>query len=434
MFGFMRKLFKDPRGNALVIAGAALPLLIGSAGLASDTVQWALFKRQLQRAADSAALAGVYGRLASQTVTTGACSASTTIARDLTVGDVNNRLGVTPTCAVQSPPTSGAWTAANFSAVKITMTAQRSLPFSGMFMSATPTITASATAAVVQSGRYCAKALDPNTETGISFSGSATVNLGCGMIANAKGPNAVDGGGSSTITASPMAAVGQIANSTNFATGTVMQPYSSPTTDPYASVNPPAVPNGCNQSALQGNASSITVTGSSSSSPATVCYKDITLNSGQTATFTDAIVILNGGDLTANAGTTLTCVRCTFILTTDATNISSNSIGKITFNGGATINLTAPTTGVYSGLVIYKDRRAPNCNNCNKINGNSTSFIEGGIYVPTQELQMSGNGGINTNCVQMVAWQLQFTGNTTITNTCPGGPRGWDVSMVRLVA
>ena len=427
MIGFIRKLFKDPRGNALVIAGAALPLVVGSAGLASDTIQWSLWKRQLQRAADSAALAGVYGKLATQTVTNGACSLSTPISRDLTVGNVNNRLGMTPTCAAESPPTSGPW-AATPNAVRVTMSVQRRLPFSGLFMTAAPTITATATAAQVQAGRYCAKALDPNQETGVSFSGSATVNLGCGIITNAKGPNAVDGGGASTITASPIAAVGQIANSGNFTSGTVMQPYSSPTTDPYASLNPPTVPNGCNQSALQGNASSVTV------SNATVCYKDLTLNSGQTATFTDAVIILNGGDLTANAGTTLNCTRCTFILTTNATNITSNSIGKVTFNGGAQINLIAPTTGTYAGLVIYKDRRAPECNNCNKINGDSTSYLEGGIYIPSQEVQLSGNSGMNTNCVQLVAWQLTFTGNTTITNTCPGGPRGWDGSMVRLVA
>jgi Flp pilus assembly protein TadG len=61
MFKFLKKLLRDRRGNALIIAGAALPLIIGAAGLATDTVQWALWKRQLQRAADSAALAGVYG-------------------------------------------------------------------------------------------------------------------------------------------------------------------------------------------------------------------------------------------------------------------------------------------------------------------------------------------------------------------------------------
>ncbi|HEX6785279.1 MAG TPA: pilus assembly protein TadG-related protein, partial [Sphingomicrobium sp.] len=62
MIGFFRKLLKDRRGNALAIACAAMPMVVGCAGLATDTIQWTLWKRQLQRAADSAALAGVYDR------------------------------------------------------------------------------------------------------------------------------------------------------------------------------------------------------------------------------------------------------------------------------------------------------------------------------------------------------------------------------------
>ena len=62
MFKFLKKLWRDRRGNALVIAGAALPMIVGAAGLATDTIQWTLWKRQLQRAADSAAIAGVYER------------------------------------------------------------------------------------------------------------------------------------------------------------------------------------------------------------------------------------------------------------------------------------------------------------------------------------------------------------------------------------
>ena len=38
MIGFFKKLWRDKRGNALVIAAAALPLVLGSAGLASDTI------------------------------------------------------------------------------------------------------------------------------------------------------------------------------------------------------------------------------------------------------------------------------------------------------------------------------------------------------------------------------------------------------------
>ena len=46
MRNFMTNIWNDKRGNAMIIAAAALPLLIGSAGLATDTIQWALWKRQ----------------------------------------------------------------------------------------------------------------------------------------------------------------------------------------------------------------------------------------------------------------------------------------------------------------------------------------------------------------------------------------------------
>jgi Flp pilus assembly protein TadG len=78
MISSFKRLWRDRRGNALAIAGAALPLVLGSAGLASDTIQWTLWKRQLQRAADSAAMAGVYA-----------------IASDRAVGDCSDIAGST---------------------------------------------------------------------------------------------------------------------------------------------------------------------------------------------------------------------------------------------------------------------------------------------------------------------------------------------------
>ena len=89
MIGFFRKLLKDRRGNALVIAGAALPLIVGAAGLANDTIQWTLWKRQLQRAADSAALAGVYGEAQGNAI--GTCTNYTSATYAQPVGWTSSR-------------------------------------------------------------------------------------------------------------------------------------------------------------------------------------------------------------------------------------------------------------------------------------------------------------------------------------------------------
>lgn len=436
MIKFLRKLFGDRRGNALIIAAAALPLVVGSAGLATDTIEWTTWKRQLQRAADSGALAGVWGELSGQTVSTGACSASPPISRDMTLGNVTGRLGTT-TCNV----TTATWGTASNKSVHMTISVQHTLPFSSLFLSATPTITATATAAVVQGGKYCMISMDNKAETGINFTGNPTVNLGCGMKTNAKGSSAIDCGGSSSITASPVAAVGYIPQCNNFTGSTTYQSYSPPQVDPYASVPAPSVPNspGCNQDlSYNGQNTSITVTGTSSSNPTTVCYTDFTVGSGKTFTGSDLIIIINRSSSHGNLGNmtlqgNVTCTRCVFVLTSDSTS-SPTPIGNVTINAGAHLDLHSPTEGTYKGILIYQDRRASNCGNwCNKINGDATSTIEGAIYMPQQEVQVNGGSGMNTNCLQLVGWQLQFAGNTNITNSCPGGPGGFDGQMVRLV-
>ena len=47
MISFFGKLMRSKRGNVLAIAAATLPLFIAAAGLATDTIQWTLWKRQL---------------------------------------------------------------------------------------------------------------------------------------------------------------------------------------------------------------------------------------------------------------------------------------------------------------------------------------------------------------------------------------------------
>jgi hypothetical protein len=82
------------------------------------------------------------------------------------------------------------------------------------------------------------------------------------------------------------------------------------------------------------------------------------------------------------------------------------------------MNLTAPDTGTYAGILFYQDRRAGSNNNIT-INGNSSSTFQGAFYFPKADLTFSGTTGMNTNCMQLVAKDVQFTGNSTISNTCP---------------
>lgn len=415
MRGFLRRIFADQRGNALIITAAALPLVIGSAGLATDTVQWAMWKRQLQRSADSAALAGVFGIVQGQ-------DHQAAVNRDLAI---NSHVGIATTTVVQRSP-------AGFSsdpyAVRVQLSVQKRLGFSSLFMSTPPTVTAAGTATVVAQGQYCVISLEPTTTTGLTYTGNAMVDMGCGQATNSIGGTAVDASGSSTIIASPIAAVGGIPASNNFAAGTDVHPYSMRQVDPFASINPP-VPSG--------SCPNINVNTTETVSLSAGCYGNMTLNG--TVTLGPGTYVLDAGSLSIGSQARVSCSGCVIILTSRTATNNPGSIGNVDINGGATVSMTAPTSGTYAGILFYQDRRALDGNSANRnsrINGNSSSTYQGAFYFPAQKITFNGTSGMVTNCIQMVARRVEFSGNTQITNVCPvgSGASSFDATTIRLVA
>ncbi len=417
MISFFRKLWRDKRGNALVIAAAALPLVIGSAGLASDTIQWALWKRQIQRAADSGAIAGVYSIVEGSGDRTGVSAAVT---RDMSY---NSHIKYTVTKTVGAP-TSGTY-ATDAYAVQVQLAVQQKLGFSGMFLNYIPTITATSIATVVPSGQYCVVSLENQAVTGIDATGSTNVNLGCGMITNSTSMSAAVATGSSTIVASPIAAVGGIPASTHWGTGTVLQPFTVAQPDPFASVTAPVVSNG---SPACANDPNVGPQGNVNLSPG--CYKAFSVKG--TANLSPGTYYIDGGSLDFKG--TINCTGCTFVLSNSDPSASA-TIGGLSMNSTANLNISAPDTGNYAGILIYQDRRALSGNSI-KINGDSSSHMQGAFYFPKADLTFNGNSGAVTTCLQIVAKDVTFTGNSSISNTCPAnsGSHAFTGKKVRLVA
>ena len=427
MIASFKKLWRDKRGNALVIAAAALPLVLGSAGLASDTIQWALWKRQLQRAADSGAMAGVYAIVEDDGSRT---SVATAVDHDLTY---NNHVSYTYTKAV-GQPTTGAF-AADTNAVQVQLSVQKALGFSGMFLNYTPTITATGVATVVPSGDYCVISLEDQGVTGIDATGSTNVDLGCGMITNSVSMSAAVATGSSSVKASPIAAVGGIPASTHWGTGTVLQPFTVAQADPFAAVTPTA-PTSCNAAKTSQPSDHWTDTTNATATTADDaltpgCYAGMNLKGD--VTLMPGTYYIDGGDFTVNSGAVINCAGCVIVMSNR--NAASTTIGDVDLNGNATINMTAPDTGTYSGILFYQDRRATSDNDI-KINGNSSSKFQGAFYFPKADLTFNGTAGMITSCMQIVAKDVTFTGNSAISNTCPtgSGSRSFVGRKVRLVA
>jgi uncharacterized membrane protein len=220
MISFLKTLWRDRRGNVIVIAGAAMPLIVGAAGLATDTIQWTLWNRQLQRAAESAAIAGVYAKINSQGV-------DAAVTADLTLNNHTYASLLTNYPQVSQPAGTTSYT----NAVELTLAVQKVLGFSSFFMSTAPIITTTATAAAVNDGIYCAVGLDPSTTAAISVGGSAHVDLGCGAISNSTSTTAsvATNGASYSFAASPVAGAGGLPSTINGASN--LQPNHMPLPD-----------------------------------------------------------------------------------------------------------------------------------------------------------------------------------------------------------
>lgn len=457
MFGFLKKLWRDRRGNVLVVVGACLPLIVGAAGLATDTIEWTLWRRQLQRAADSAAFAGVYDRASASGATTNTSSA---VCRDLAVNlhtwmslvGTSPCTGSTGSYTTLSYPSDTAFVS---NQVAVTLRVQQSLPFTSMFMSSAPIITAIATAGSVKAGgNPCMLALN-SSGTAIDNSGNTTVNAPtCIFYSDSASSNSAAAGGSSSVTAKAVAGVGGIQSSNNWNVNQYL-PYSPSLPDPFAppsstAVTPDPSDMHCavSSSTKHGvttytplslsDGSDITTMVDQNGNPAN-CFSSLSVGSNRTlsipASYTGPIYI-NGGSVDLKGA--FSCTACTIVLTNSDPSATA-TIGTFSSNAQATNNITAPTTGTYKGIAVYQDRRATG--NTDKINGGSSNVISGVVYFPSDTLWLNGTGSAVSLCSMFVAKNLVFNGNGQIAISsasdaaCSGAnlPNG-SITIVRLVA
>jgi hypothetical protein len=83
--------------------------------------------------------------------------------------------------------------------------------------------------------------------------------------------------------------------------------------------------------------------------------------------------------------------------------------GVVTWNGGATVHLTAPTGGGFSGLLLYM----PSSTNCSTItlNGNSDSTMVGTILAPCAHVSIEGTGDSGING-QIIGYTVDLSGTS----------------------
>lgn len=402
-------LWHDTTANALALVGLGIIPLVGAVGAGVDIAQWVLWKRELHTAADLGALAGARALADNQNVD---------VAVRRSLGHNNQRSFTIE--AVENAPLSGPFTG-QASKVRVVLSRSQALPFSGMFLTSATTVRVEATAENARTTPNCVITLD-TADTGVTISGSSKVVMNCGLSSNSN----LLASSSDTIQAGALSAVGTVTAGGTVTSTTKINNGVPAQADPYAGLLP--VPNtrtSCNPNTWPNINSDTTI------NPATAnCFHGLQIRGGVT-TLMPGVYYIGEKGISVAAGATLRGSGVTIILTNNESTFNANKVGTLTINGGATVQLTAPTSGTYKGIIIYQDPRTPDANqNQLSVTGNSSSIFEGAIYAPSVGVTFTGNSSIdsagntvlaNTACMQIVSLRATFTGNTSVSNTCPGG-------------
>jgi len=394
----LKRLLPDERGNIALIVAAAFPLIIGAAGLAVDGTEWVVQKRAAQAAADSAAMAGVYGLIAGQGMEE---SVNRSVMKS---GAIPDNASVQ---ALQGPP----GREDDPFAVKVHIDTAAHMTFSSMFLSKRPVISAEATATVVKNGQFCAFALDTvSDEAGIVLRPNTDARLDCGVTTNSASRQAVAWEGSSTLKALALRAYGSFADITGIKKSG-MRANALKQDDPLEGTDPPLVPNtGCPNITVNPGEEEVAFDAG--------CYGNMTLNGN--VRLRDGEYILNRGNFTVGPRAHLACDACTIFLTSETAETDPGSIGKVKISSEATVKLSAMRQGPNSGILFYQNRNAARdlAGDENRIGGDGMSKLSGLMYFPSQTIYVDGNMNPDVSCTRFVARRLVFAGRVYIGKSC----------------
>jgi len=392
-----RKFLSNQVGGVAIMVGLLMPVVIGGLGLGAETGYWYFNQRKLQNAADVAAYAGGTQLRAEKDQTTiedAALAAALKTGYTASIG----------TISTNAPPTTGEF-AGDANAVEVVV--QENVPrlFTAIFQNDQVPMSGRAVARLVLGAAACVIALDPNASGAVTFTGSSDVVLdGCNVHANSLAADAVTVSGSGHVETPCVSAMGNVSATAGLAMGECNNPIENASyiDDPYANLPEPSLGNPCEPvTVFDGSPSSVY-----DISPGEYCGG---LTVKRTVNMDPGVYVVSGGDLVIESTAVLNGTGVTFFLTGG---------GTLNIAGTASVQLSAPTSGTYAGILFFVDPDDPNATHI--INGDSTSFFEGAIYAPSGHVEVAGSGSVGGGCTQVVANTIEFTGDAGMGTDCTG--------------
>ena len=394
-----RRLSRDLSGSVAIASAFMFPLIIGSVGLGVETGYWYVSQRQLQHVADVSAHAGALRKKAGDSAT-----AYTEAARYL--ASKSGFAGPSSAILVNTPPSTGAFTAKT-DAVEVIISENLPRYFTSFFTRDPLTIEARAVARV-DGNPTCVLALATTGSGAFHVGGSTELNLPtCDIVSNSTHANSFQmQGAAARITAACVYSAGGVSANSNLGLEVceAAEENAAPVADPYADVTQPAVTGVC----ANGNVSNTTLTPTEAHASGVSSKRFCSGLSISGAVHLDpGLYIIGGGNLSGSNGATLTGSGVTLFFTNGA---------RVSLSNSTTQTLSAPTSGPFSGILMFGDRNDPNLSHTAR--GSGSSSYQGAIYFPAGHMDYRGNSASTNGCTQLIAKTIDFGGNSSFSSSC----------------
>ena len=392
----MMKIRKGESGQVLVLTALSMTLMLGFVGLAVDVGMLFHARRNMQIAADAAALAGAldYKYNASPTSAVAAAQ-NAALANGITnLGDLT----------VSVPPADGP-NAGSTGFVEAIVSVPNPTVFMSLFGFNSVNVGARAVAGNGGAGDACIYVLNPTLPAAMDLQGSFVVNApGCGVVVDSNNTtNALQfTGADGTLVAKWVSVVGGDGGHSSDSTPAPVT-GGAPVSDPLNLIGPTPLNGGCSTSGdgypTATGSTAITESGATDSTTTVIsgtypgpgigkaiCFtQPITIQTSATIpvslgagiyVFANGVTIngFNGGQVNSAAGGT----------TLDIYN------GALSVLTNTTFDLVAPTAGETNGIAIMEP--APNTSTLTIQKGNAVGSITGIIYAPDAQLYLQDSG------------------------------------------
>jgi hypothetical protein len=405
----IKKRWLDETGQMIVLTLLCMTILTGFLALAIDVGIMFRARRQMQTAADSAALAAaldfLYNQSNSSAVTAGKAASATNGYTDGNNGTV---------VKINMPPKSGPNTTCNSCAEAIV-----SQPNSTVFMStfssmfgggnfSSLTVAARGVAGTPGAGAACIWLMSP-TGTGLQVQGAYDIEApNCGIYVNSTSNDAIDvTGNGGTINAAFLDIVGNSPpkHETNPTVATI---NSAARTLPWGNLAGPDPTTSCGAATGGNTIVSNTVTqaqvNAAVPSNGVVCIKpasgnNITLSGGLNLPGSSSGIVYlfdNTGNVSIGVGSAVTFGSGTYDSTSGTFTNTSGAMmdlyaGTLSQASNNLLNIYAPTSGAYDGIALFQP--TSNTNELQVQKGSNNQVLDGYIFAPGAEVYLQDHGG-----------------------------------------